>query len=230
MNYSKTYHSKIYRDFQEVQQTSWHNVTRFYEEHERLILNLEFEEYFEVLLCYTGALFEIGAYRKHISMSNTIIEISILENIPHFRGDDIYSKTLFRKAASHFNLLEYKDCEHILRELIKMNPQDDDTVNFLKRCLRSTQPKYIQNSRAAAILFFFLTAIIICIEVLFIKHFLPDLTDMVMDLRNGIFIIGLFTLFSGDLYHRWKTNKEVNDFVRERMLEKRDKIAREIPI
>lgn len=228
VNYSKTYRSKIYRDFQEVQQTSWHNVTRFYEEHEQRILNLEFDEYFELLLCYTGALFEIGSYRKHILMSNTIIEISILQNIDRFHGDDIYSKTLFRKAASHFNLLEYQDCEHILRELIKMNPQNEDAVNFLKRCLRSTQPKYIQNSRATAILLFFLTALVICIEVLIIKNFMPNATDKVMDLRNVIFAVGLLTLFSGDLYHRWKTNKEVNDFVSKMMIKKRDKIGMEM--
>lgn len=225
MNNSTTYRSKIYRDFQEVQQnSSWHSVTRFYEEHEQRILNLDFEEYFELLLCYTGALFETGAYRKHILMANTIIEISILQNIPHFHGDDIYTKTLFRKAASHYNLSENRECKHILRELIKMNPQNEDAVVFLKRCLRNEQPKYIQHTRAIAIVLFFLTALVICIEVLFVKNFMPQYVGQVMDVRTGIFIIGLIALVSGDLYHRWKTNQSVDQFVQQQLLVKRDRI------
>ncbi|MFK7934278.1 MAG: hypothetical protein AB8G22_12270 [Saprospiraceae bacterium] len=225
MNYSKTYRSKIYRDFQEIQQnSSWHSVTRFYEKNEGRILSLDFEEHFDLMLCYTGALFEIGAYRKHILMANTIIEISITQNIDHWNGDDIYTKTLFRKAASHYNLSEPKKCEHILRELIKMDPQDEDSITFLKRCLRNEQPKYIQYCRATAMFLFFAAALVICVEMLFVKNFMPNYTELTMDIRTGIFAIGLVIFVSGDLYHRWRTNKEANDFVQKQMSVKRDRI------
>lgn len=225
MNDSRTYRSQIYREFQEVQQNaSWHSLTRFYEKHERSISNLDFEEYFELLLCYTGALFETGAYRKHIAMADTIIEISILQNISHFRGDDIYTKTLFRKAASHYNLSETTACEHILRELIKMNPQDDDAIAFLRRCIRSRQPRYIQDSRALAIVLFFLSALVICVEVLFIRNFAPDYTNLVMGLRTGIFVLGLFALVSGDLYHRWETHNAIQRFVEQQRQLKKEQL------
>lgn len=215
MNSSKTYRSQVYRDFQELEETAWHSITRFYEERERTIVNLEFKEYFELLLCYTNALFEIGAYRKHIRMANQVIEISIFQNIHLFQGQDIYYGTLFRKAASHYNLMHYNKCSHILRELIKLNPLDSDNSNFLKRCLRSQYPEYIKKTRAVAVFMFLITALIICVEVLLISNFYPFYEPYIMLIRNIIFGVGVAILAGGDLYHRWDVNQKVDGFVKE---------------
>ncbi len=119
MNYLKsTYHSQIYRDFRDIEPTEYRAITRFYEDHVDAIHQLDFEEYFELLVAYTDALFEIGVYERHLLIVDEVIETTILKNIKFFEQEDIYYRMLFRKAASLFNLLEFEKAAHILRELI----------------------------------------------------------------------------------------------------------------
>jgi len=208
-----TYHSKIYRDFKDIDAGSYRTIMRFYEERESDIQQLEFGEYFELLLAYTNALFEIGAYRKHLLMADAVIEISIVQNIHRFQGDDVYCKMLFKKAASHFNLMEYAKTKHILRELIKINPSDLDTIAFLKKCLRRQRPRYVKTTRAIAVLLFLLTAVAIGLEILVVRHFYPMYEATFETTRNVLFVMAWVVLIAGDILLRWRVEKAVNLFV-----------------
>lgn len=213
MNFSKTYQIQVYHDFKEIEADSYHSITRFFEEREKEIHQLEFEEYFEVLVAYTHALFEIGNYQKHLRMADAVIETSILRNIQTFQGEDVYWVTLFRKAASYFNLMRYNKTDYILRELIKMNPFHSDAILFLKRCLRKNQPQFVKNARAISVLLFLLSALVISVEVIVIRNFFETYATSIETLRTSIFIAGGIVLVGSDLFHRWKVNKEVDDFV-----------------
>lgn len=226
MNYSKTYQIQVYRDFKEIESDSYHSITRFFEEREPEIRQLEFNEYFEVLVAYTHALFETGSYQKHLRMADVVIETSILRNIQTFQGEDVYWVTLFRKACSYFNMMRYNKTDYILRELIKMNPFHTDAISFLKRCLRKNQPQFIKNARAISVLLFLISALIISVEVLVIRHFFEAHTTMIEPLRTAVFIAGLVVLIGSDLFHRWKVNKEVDDFVK--MVKKKEKPIQEV--
>jgi tetratricopeptide (TPR) repeat protein len=211
--FQSTYHSKVYRDFKEIEPTAYRQIIHFYEEKEAEIRCLEFDEYFDLLIAYVDALFEIGAYQKHLLMVDVIIENSILHNIQFRNGTDIYQRTLFKKAASLYNVLKYEEADYILRELIRMDPYDSDSVLFLKKCLRSKKPQLVINARAASIFLFLLTAFVICIEVLFIRPFYHMHTELVETSRIGIFLLGCILLVGGDLLHRWSVEKEVSQFV-----------------
>ena len=193
---------------------------RFYEEREADIQQLEFGEYFELLHAYATALFEIGSYRKHLLMADVVIEISILQNIHEFKGKDVYCNMLFKKAASHFNLLEYDQAEHILRELIKINPNDLDTVAFLKKCLRRQRPRYVKTSRAIAVLLFLLTAVTIALDILVIRHFYALYEPTAILVRNTLFSTAWVILLASDLWLRWQVEQRVNLFVEEVKTEK----------
>ena len=168
---SQTYHSPIYRNFRNIEAGEYRHIIRYYERYEKEILQLDFEEYVELLVTYTHALFEIGDYRKHLLMADVVIRTSILQNVTKVRGKEIYHATLFKKAASHYNLHEYSEAKHILEELIKMNPYNTLTVQFLGRVMRDNKPRYLRNTHAASVLFFLLSAFTICIEVLLLKYF-----------------------------------------------------------
>lgn len=215
MNFSKTYQIQVYHDFKEIEIDSYHAIVRFFEDREAEIQQLEFNEYFEVLVAYTHALFEVGHYQKHLRMADVVIESSILRNIQVFQGEDVYWVTLFRKAASYFNLMRYNKTDYILRELIKMNPFHSDAILFLKRCLRKNQPQFIQNARAISVLLFLVSAMIIAVEVIVIRNFFEAYATMIETLRTAVFIAGAIVLVGSDLFHRWKVNKEVDDFVAE---------------
>lgn len=211
----KTYRSKLYRDFRAIEPGAWRNLIRFYEQNEAAIRGLDFDEYFDLLLAYTDALFEIGAWQKHLLMADVVIEISVMENLPEFNGREVFKHTLFRKAASHYNLLELEKTDHILRELLRISPNDADCANFLKKCLRSKRPGLIRHARAAAILLFLLSALIILLEMLAVRSFYPQYSRQIEIIRIAIFLSGLLVLGGGEWLHRWRCKCSVEDFIHE---------------
>lgn len=212
--FKSTYHSKIYRDFKALEENAYREVVRFYEEREDGIKRLDFEEFFDLFIAYTDALFEIGSYRKYLLMVDYAIECTIKYNIKYLGQRDIFYHLLFRKAASFYNTLAYSKADYILRELIKINPKNEEAGLFLKKCLRKMDPALIRHTRAAGILLFFAAAVVTATEVLFVRPFVSEFTDIVELSRNLIFILGCVILIAGVLIHHWQVDREVNLFVK----------------
>jgi hypothetical protein len=208
-----TYQAKVYRDFQAIEPQEWRTIVRFYEEYQKEIRDLDFEAYFEMVTAYTNALFEIGAYEKHLRMADTVIELSVINNVRFFDGEDVFHTTLFKKAASCYHTHQLEKADYILRELLRIDPYDDGACMFLKKCLRKMHPAFVRKMRAAAILFFLASAFFICLEFLVIHSFYPLYKPLFEVVRNSLFSLGWGFLIAGDVMHRWQANREVDDFV-----------------
>lgn len=208
-----TYHSKLYRDFRSIDASAWRDIIHFFERRETDIRALDFDEYFELLYAYVNALFEVGAYQKHLVMADEVIEAAICHNIHTYKQEDIFKKSLFRKAASLYNTSDYHHAEHILRELVRMDPDYRDAVSFLKKCFRSIHFRSLQVFRAAGILFFLTAALVISIEVLFVRPFYARYADWVETVRMLMFGAGLGALTLGELWHRWLAHRSIEAFV-----------------
>ncbi len=215
-----TYHSATYRAFKEIDAGDYRTIARFFEEHERTIGRLEFPEYFELRVCYAAALFEIGAYERHLQQVDFILESSIEHNIQFFQGEDLFCKTLFQKAASNFNLMQYDKAEYLLRELIKINPYYPDVDAFLRKTIYQQNPKLIRTTRATATGLFLLAAIIVCLEQIFIESLYPDYFVIAQRMHIGIFLLGVLILIGGDIFLRLKIRRDVRRLV-ERARERR---------
>lgn len=212
---SKTYQSSLFKNFKAISAGEFRQIMWYYERHQKAILALDFEEYFEILVTYTHALFEVAEYQKHIKMADLVIETSIIENIKYVNGQEIFKAMLFRKAASHYNLFEYKKAIHVLRELLKIEPNDHENMLFLEKCLRKDKPQIVRNTRAIAILLFLVSALTISIEVLLVRNFYPDWVAYIELSRNIMFGFGLFILVGGLIWHRWQSFNEVQKFIEE---------------
>lgn len=212
---SKTYRSSLFQSFKAIDAGEFRQVVRYYERNEKAILQLDFDEYFEIFIAYTNALFEISDYRKHILMADVVIETSIVENISIVNGQEIFQSMLFRKAASHYNLLEYRKAIHVLRELLKIEPNNQDNARFLEQCLREEKPQLVRHARAIAIILFLSAALTVSIEVLIVRNFYPSWASIIEISRNSMFCLGLFILLGGILLHRWKCFSEVQRFIAE---------------
>lgn len=213
MHLQSKYRSKIYRDFRAIEPGEWRNIVRFYEEHEQEIRALDFEEYFEMMVTYTNSLFETGAYQKHLLMADAVIEASVMNNVKFLHGEDVLQQALFRKAASCFYLYDLEKTDYILRELLRIDPCDEDCVLFLKKCLRKMRPALVRQSRAAGMFLFLLSAAIICVEMLIVRSFYPGYIELAMAGRNAAFLLGIVVIAGGDVLHRWRTSREVDGFV-----------------
>ncbi len=212
---AKTYHSAMFRNFKAIDAGEFRQVVRYYERNEKAILQLEFEEYFEMLIAYTNSLFEISEYQKHILMANVVIETSIVENIQIVNGREVFQSMLFRKAASHYNLFEYKKAIHVLRELLKIEPNNTENALFLEQCLRNDQPQLARRAKAASIFLFLVSALTISIEVLFVRNFYPEYAYYIELSRNLMFCLGFCILVGGIIWHRWQSYNEVQKFIQE---------------
>jgi tetratricopeptide (TPR) repeat protein len=211
----QTYHSQVFRNFKVIDALEYRKIVHFYERYEKSILQLDFEEYFEMVVAYTQALFEIEAYRKHIMMADVVIETSISQNITHINKEEIFLSTLFQKAASYYQLQDFAKAEHTLKELIKLQPKDPLSIRLLEKVFRDNRPSYIRYARAFAIFTFLVAALGVAIEVLIIRHFLPDWIMMTEWFRNGIFALGVCALTIPELYHRWHVSDRVKKYVRD---------------
>lgn len=211
--FKPTYHSKLFRDFKGIEPNDYREIIRFFEDKENEIRRLDFEEYFELLVAYVDSLFEIGAYGKHLLMVDLVIEQAIDHNLRRPGEADLFQRMLFKKAASLYNTLELDKADYILRELVRIDPNDRLSVLFLKKCLRRQRPKLISNTRATAIFLFLLCAFVICLEVLIVRPFYSMHTGLIETSRNSIFILGVGFLIGGDLLHRWLVDREINRFV-----------------
>lgn len=209
---SQTYHSTVYRNFRNIDAVEFRRIVRYYERYEKEIAQLDFEEYFELLVTYTHCLFEIGEYRKHLSTADKVISTSILQNVTAVKGHEVYHSALFRKAASHYNLQEYAQAKHILEELIKMNPYNMLAARLLGRVLRDDKPRYIRHTRASAIFLYLLSALIICMEVLIVKPFYGQYAFSIEIVRNMVFFMGVLVLIGSELFHRWHVYQYVRHF------------------
>lgn len=222
---SKTYQSSLFKNFKAISAGEFRQVIWYYDRHQKAILALEFEEYFEILVAYTHALFEVAEYPKHIKMADLVIETSIIENIKYVNGQEIFKTMLFRKAASHYNLFEYKKAIHVLRELLKIDPNDPENVLFLEKCLRNDNPQIVRHTQAIAILLFLISALTVSLEMLIVRNFYLDFVSEIELVRNTLFCLGVFVLLSGFIWHRWRSFSEVQKFIQEA---KRNKINRKL--
>lgn len=196
-----TYHSKVYRDFKGIEPGAYRNVLHFYELHEEAIRRAEFEEYFEMLVAYTEALFETGAYRKHLLMADVAIGESMSQELEQEYAKSVFGRMLFRKAASHFNLAEYQQAEYIAGQLIRIEPEHEQALRFFRKCRYHQRPGWLHHVRATVIFLLLLAALVVCIEVLLVRPFYGMHVHLVETSRNTIFGMGLLLLIGGEGLH-----------------------------
>jgi hypothetical protein len=195
------YRSRIFRDFKGINPEAYHSIIRFYEEKEEAIRRLEWEEYFELVVAYTHALFRTGAYRRFLLMADVVVAESIENNHSILNGEDIFLRTLYQKAYAHVRLLELSQARHVLDELLRINPFYEGAAKLYRTSWYREQPAYMQWTRAASILMFLLAALVIGIEVMLIRPFYNAHTFAFEMTRIGIFLLGTFFLIIGNLVH-----------------------------
>ncbi len=210
-----TYYSAIYRNFKaiEAEPYSQRAVIRFYEAYESKICALDSHEFFEIIVAYNESLFDIGAYAKHIIMSDEVIRIAMQENIYEFGGVDIYTHTLFCKAQSFFHLLEFEHAIFVLKKLIKITPQNKDYASWLKQCYMKQQPSYLKRFKAIFIFTNLTIALVIAAKIMVISAFFPALEVWADIFRNILIAIAAVSYTFPFVLHDQQSRKKVKKVI-----------------
>ncbi len=217
-----TYRSAVFQDFEALGQHNYHEIIKFHGQNRDAIQRLNFDEFFIMELAYCDALFQTEDYPKHIEIANNIIELSILNNVQFYQGEDIYHKTLFQKAQSHKTINQFEDAIHITKELLKMNTTSKEYQQFLKICYINHNTDFLKNMRSYGVLMIFVAAGLFVLNILLVEAFYPAKVD----LFNLLSIIGLVTgglfLIGSLSIHRWQARQQFNQFLCE-LLERENK-------
>jgi tetratricopeptide (TPR) repeat protein len=214
MNSLYSYRSKTYEAFLAIEETAYKEKIRFIEENFFKLRDLDTEEYFDMMVLYGEALFETGEYARQAKLADHILEMSIERNIIMHRDQDIYFETLFKKAASLHNLEKIDQAVHILKELIKINPDHESTKLFLINCLIRQKKPTVRPYRNISLILLLSSALVIAAELIFVRWLWPSWTVIIEMLRNGLFLSGVILLIAGEVMVRYRAVEDVYSFSR----------------
>ncbi len=212
MNFLPANRLRLYRNFKAIEAHDFHGLVRYYERFEDGIRALDFDEWLDCTLAYTDALFETGNNGKHLVMCDYLLETLIMHNIGNWGGEDLFARTLFKKSASLYQLQEYPTAEHVLRELIKIYPDEQGAIQFLQRCLLCQRPVWLLRIRAIAVGLLLFTTLFIAFEMFVIRPFYEAQIWWVQGLHNGLLIASVLLLAFGEGLHAWQARQSATRF------------------
>jgi len=206
--------SKTYEAFLAIDAMAYKEKIQYIEENFFMLRQLDGEEYFDMMVLYGEALFEVGEYARQAKLADHIVEMSIERNIVMHRGQDVYFETLFKKAASLHNLDKIDPAVHILKELVKINPDHESTKLFLINCIIRQKKPSVRPYRNISLLLLLSSAVIIAIELILVRRLWPSWTMVIEMIRNGLFITGVILLIAGEVMMRYRAVEDVYSFSR----------------
>ena len=206
--------SETYESFLAIDAVAYKDKIQFIEENFFMLRELEADEYFDMMVLYSIALFETGEYHRHAKLADHILEMSMERNIVYHRHEDIYFETLFKKAASLYNLEKIDQAVHILKELVKINPDHESTKLFLINCLIRQKKSIVRPYRNISLVLLLVSAAVIAIELALVRPLWPVWVQVVEIIRNGLFIAGVLFLIAGEVMVRYRAVEDVFAFSR----------------
>jgi len=206
--------SETYEAFLAIEAGAYKEKIQYIEENFFMLRELDSDEYFDMMVLYAEALFETGEYGRHAKLADHILEMSIERNIVMHRGSDVYFETLFKKAAALHNLDRIDQAVHILKELLKINPDHESSKLFLINCIIRQKKYSVRPYRNISLILLMASACVIAFELLFVRSLWPGWTSIVEMIRNGLFIGGVILLVTGEVLVRYKAVEDVYSFTR----------------
>ncbi|MBN8678998.1 MAG: hypothetical protein J0M29_12290 [Chitinophagales bacterium] len=206
---------RLYRNFKSIEVSDFYAIIRFYEQNEDAIRSLDFEEYLDCTLCYTHALYEATNFGKHLVMCDHLLELVIMHNVDQWGGEDLYHQLLTQKAASFYYQEAFVKAERILKEIIRIYPDDKLAAIQLNRTLLHQKPTWLFKARAAMVMFALLAVVVIALEILAVPYFFPHLLtpmQLAHQLLVGLSLAALFVAEAGHSLRCWYlTRRFVHD-------------------
>jgi tetratricopeptide (TPR) repeat protein len=206
--------SATYDAFLGIEAGAYKEKIQFIEENFFKLRELDAEEYFDMMVLYGEALFETGEYARQAKLADHILEMSIERNIIMHREEDVYFETLFKKAASLHNLEKIDQAVHILKELIKINPDHERSKLFLINCLIRQQKPSVKPYRHFSLVLLMSSAVVIAFELILVRRLWPSWTAVTELIRNGLFLSGVILLITGEVMVRYRAVEDVYSFSR----------------
>ena len=208
-----TFRTSAYYHYYQIDKSSFHDKVRYYEGNLEKMEILPFHEKIEVEADYLFALFEIGKYKKFLSLADLMIETVIMENIYQLDGRNIYEELLFNKAACYYNLGLFDKAIYICKELIKINPHHLLSRKLFVRSLKEKGMEWYEINKAIAVVFILSGISVILVEMLVVAPFYEQYAHHVKFFKYLLFSVAGALLIFNELWVRYQCYRHVNKHI-----------------
>lgn len=195
-----------------IDQSNYTDRIAWYESHFKEIQQIDDKARIEIDIDYTLSLFQVGRYNQYIAQSKPLIEDVIINNIFEVNQKDIFQLLLFNKAASHYNINQLEESNHILLELCKMDPTNKDYRAFAAKVIRIRSYRQFDTLKGIALGMILLSLVIIIVEILMIRTLLLEFVAPVEATRNTLLICSFILLG----YNEWQIKKHIKETMRQK--------------
>jgi len=204
-----SYESPAYMSYFSIEQSNYTDRIAWYESHFKEIQQIDDNARVEIDIDYCLSLFQVGRYNQYIAQSEPLIESVITNNIFEYNQKDIFQLLLFNKAASHYNVNQLEESNHILLELCKMDSSNKDYKTFAAKVIRIQSYRQFDTLKGIALGMILLSLIIIIFEILMVRTLLHEYITPV-ELSRNMLLICSFILLG---YNEWQIKKHIKQTI-----------------
>jgi hypothetical protein len=165
--------SEVYRLFQLIPESAYQTKVYFFERNQEQLGQIDEAEQLEIWLGCADAFFEIGEFKRYLSMVQPMTTLALEAPITSEECRVVLGHILFKRSAALYNLSRWDDCLRAVKELVRVDPQNPENKLFLKRVLLKIKREGLKKPRAATLLMFILATICIAINILVVHSFFP---------------------------------------------------------
>lgn len=204
---------RLYRNFKAIEINDFHGIIRYYEQNEDGIRSLDFIEYMDCTLLYAHALYEAEYYGKFLVMCDHLLELSIMQNIQEWEGDDLYHRLLLSKSAALYQQQEYAKSERVLKEVIKIYPYDGLAAVYLNKAMLRQRPLWLFHARGLTVGLALIAVVVIALEIVALPQLFPSLSTPFQIAHNLLIGLSLASLALSEAFHVWRCRRRCVKFV-----------------
>jgi len=205
----KDQYSEFFFEYHRLGGKAFREKVRFYESNRNMFHLLSYEERTELDIDYCICLFEIGKYHKFLTLVDSLIELTITENIYQYNNIPIFEDLLFKKAACLYNTGQYIKSEKVLKSLIKIDPKHDVAKKLFARCKRKQVRNWYEGAKAIAMMLLISALSISFMQLLIVKPFYQDYLAPFQTLKLVFIGIALAILGVKELILYYIIQKEI---------------------
>lgn len=199
----------IFDEYFIIGEEAYHEKIRFYEKYRKEILDLPFEQSCKIRLDHSIALAKVGAHHAFLRKAEPLLSIVIEHNIFNYKGIDIFQELLYNKADALYKLYEHSKALSVLKELIKINPDEEKYKKHFYKISVEHKRSNAQTIRGITILMFLVAAILIALQLMVVNSFYPQYSAYIENVRNALLLFACLLIASNELLIRYKSIKDI---------------------
>jgi tetratricopeptide (TPR) repeat protein len=200
---------RIYKDYYRLGATAYREKMKFYENHQRYLDSLDFDDATDMKLDYLGCLFEVGRYERYLQYVDEMLVIVISENIKTYKGEDIFVDLLFKKAACLYQIKEYTRSMNILAQLRNMAPSHRLVIDLYGLCKRKIPDDLRLTIKAIGMASLTLIAGIALTKIIVVDAFYSDAIAFFSSLQMILVGVALSSFALAECLFQYRIYKEI---------------------